>query len=97
MGQLTIDHAGKPLSGPIAGLGWLVGALTTLVSAAIAAVLTVVFAATLAVVALMGIALFGLFALAARGRRRRAMARANDGIIEARKVGHAWVAYGWDR
>ncbi len=98
MGQLTIDQAGKPLTGgPIAGIAWLVGGIASLAAAAVAAVLTVVFAATLAVVALMGVALFTLFAIAARGRRRRAVAAADDGIIEARKVGHAWVAYGWDR
>jgi hypothetical protein len=98
MGQLTYDQAAKPLSGPLAGLVWLFGGLMTLAAAAVGAVLTVVFAATLAVVAIMALALFGLFAVAARGRRRRAFARAaDDGVIEARKVGHAWVAYGWDR
>jgi hypothetical protein len=97
MGQLTIDHTGKPLSGPLAGLAWLVGVVTTLAAAAGAAVLTVVFAAAVAVVALMAVALFGCFALIASSRRRRASPSTDGDIIEARKVGHAWVAYGWDR
>jgi hypothetical protein len=97
MGQLTIDQTGKPLTGPLGGLAWVLGAVTTLIAAAGAAVLTVVFAAAVALVALMAVALFGLLALIARGRSRRAASAMDGDIIEARKVGHAWVAYGWDR
>lgn len=99
MGHLIYDQNGKPLSGAMTALLGLFGGLMTLAAAAVGAVLTVVFAATLAVVAVLALALFGLFAVAVRGARRpvRVRAGADSDVIEARKVGHAWVAYGWDR
>ncbi len=65
----------------------------------VGAVLTVVFAATLAVVVLTAGALFFLAAAAAKVGRLRARPVRYDGgmVLEARKVGHRWVAYGWDR
>lgn len=74
-----------------AGLSWI-AALATGAAVVVAAVLTLVFAATLAVAALLASVLFALYALALRSRRtaRRPV------IIEARRVGHSWVAYGWN-
>jgi hypothetical protein len=56
-------------------------------------VLALVFAATLAF-ALVVAAALTFMAVAWRIRRPRAV-EANP-VIEARKVGHSWIAYGWD-
>jgi hypothetical protein len=106
MGQLASEGwtdfgAGSPgpasrSSGGVAGAGlrWIGGAVVSVAAVTIAAVLTVVFAATLAVIFVLASALIGLCALALKTRRKKA-----DGgvLIEARKVGHSWVAYGWDQ
>jgi len=78
-----------------AGLGW-VTALASGVAVILAGVLTLVFAATLAVAVVLAAALFALYALAMRAKRSR---RQDDArvLIEARRVGHSWVAYGWDQ
>ena len=76
----------------VMGLSWLGGVLATGVAIALAAVLAVVFAATLAVLVLLSSGLFALYALTHAKRRRP------EGVlIEARRVGHSWVAYGWDQ
>ena len=54
--------------------------------------LAVVFAATLAVVTALATLLLALTALAWRVRPRAVAQRA-----AARRVGHAWIAYGLDR
>jgi uncharacterized protein (DUF58 family) len=92
----ALIHNGDDRSpGPFAGLGALIGLASTLI---VGTVLAVVFAATLAVVVLTAGALFFLTALAVRvGRPRQRPLRADQGVVlEARKVGHRWVAYGWD-
>lgn len=71
------------------GFARLGGALATLAAVVLAAVLTLVFAATLAVVVVLSTALIGLYALTHRRTSRGV-------LIEARRVGHSWVAYGWD-
>lgn len=76
-----------------AGLSWI-AALATGAAALVAAALTLVFAATLAVAAILAAVLFALYALAVRSRRS---ARGGPAVIEARKVGHSWVAYGWNK
>ena len=84
-------------SGGVAGAGlrWIGGAVATVAAVTIAAVLTVVFAATLAVIFVLASALIGLCALALKTRRRQ---QSQQGVVlEARKVGHSWVAYGWDQ
>ncbi len=94
--QASLIHNGDDRApSPFAGFGALLGLATTVV---VGAVLTVVFAATLAVVVLTASALFFLTALAVKvGRLRRRPVRADEGmVLEARKVGHRWVAYGWD-
>jgi hypothetical protein len=74
-------------------LSWIGGALATAAAVTIAAMLTVVFAATLAVILVLTSALIAVCALAFRSRRR---VPAQGMVLEARKVGHSWVAYGWD-
>jgi hypothetical protein len=75
-----------------AGLSWIAG-LATGAAALVAAVLTLVFAATLAVAAVLAAVLFALYALALRSRR----SARGPVVLEARRVGHSWVAYGWNR
>jgi hypothetical protein len=107
MNQLTSDgwaeFARAPEQGPVpvrrrgaalAGLSWIAGALATAAAVTIGAVLTVVFAATLAVMLVLTSALVAVCALALRSRRGRSP---QGVLIEARRVGHSWVAYGWDR
>lgn len=81
--------------GGLASAARVVGAIVAGGVMVVGAALTMVFAATLAVIAVIGAALFGVYALALRARRPNQ----RDGavILEARKVGHSWVAYGWDR
>jgi membrane protein implicated in regulation of membrane protease activity len=82
-------------------LAGLSGALATIAALAIGSVLALVFAATLAVVAVLAVLLLALAALAWRFRQpalRRGPQTGGDApVIEAHKVGHSWVAYGWDQ
>ena len=89
-GGLGLKPAPRPF---LRGLSWIGGALATAAAVTIAAVLTVVFAATLAVILVLSSALIAVCALAFRSRRR---APAQGVLLEARKVGHSWVAYGCD-
>jgi len=75
-------------------LAWLGGFFATGAALAIGAVLAVFAAAAVAVIALFGGALVFLSTLALRARR--VVVARDPGVIEARKVGHSWVAYGWD-
>jgi hypothetical protein len=61
--------------------------------AAVGLAAMIVFAAALAVTAFLAAMLLLISSLVLRPRRR---ATASADIIEARKVGHAWVAYGLD-
>ncbi len=95
---MVADPARYDRSNPaLGGAHWLIGAAVTLSAAVLATVLAVVFAATMAVVTVVVGGVLGAWAVAfrfSRQRPRRAVAR--PPVIEARKVGHAWVAYGWD-
>lgn len=75
----------------VPGLANLLMMAATAVLLSIATVLAIVFAATLAIVMTVATALLGIAALAWRVRRQPQPAR-----IEARRVGHSWVAYRWD-
>lgn len=75
-------------------LAAVAGFLATGVAVVIGAVLAVFAAATVALIAVMTSILVLLTGAAFRARRRMAPARAE--VLEARKVGHAWVTYGWD-
>ena len=76
------------------GLLRLLGLAAALVGVAVAAVLALFFAATVVVTGVIGSALVAVSALALRARRTARVR--SDGIIEARRVGHTWVAYGWN-
>lgn len=88
--------------------GWLkplvslAGFAATIVAITVGAILAVFTAAAVAVFALCASVLlfFAGFAMRARRQVRRKARRAGDAgdeVIEARKVGETWVAYGWDR
>ena len=105
MPRIAFGFGGRPPSGSPDKVGgwlvWLGGFLATGLALAVGAVLAVVAATAVAVIALIGSILLFLAGLALRARRR-VYARpvspmASADVIEARKVGHAWVAYGWDR
>ena len=72
-------------------LRWCAALVSAVVATVIGAVLMVVFAAAVAVSALLAAVLLAVSSLTRRRGRRY------DGVIEARNVGHAWVAYGWDQ
>ena len=94
-GWLHADGAPVRKAGPaaflFAPLRWLATLLSAVAATVIGAVLMVVFAAAVAMSALLAAVLLAVSSLTRRRRRR------DDGIIEARHVGHAWVAYGWDQ
>jgi hypothetical protein len=78
-------------------LAWLGSAIATTIAAGLAALLALVFAATVLVIALITSVLVAVAGLALRARRTAKPDVADDGVIEAHKVGgHSWVAYGWD-
>lgn len=87
--------------GLLAPVIWLVGLVSTAVALCIGAVLAVLATAAVAFLALMGsiVLFFAGFAMRARRSRqmRRARASADEGVIDAEKVGDTWVAYGWER
>jgi zinc transporter ZupT len=74
---------------------WLVGGFATLGAVVLGSVLALVFAATLAFVLVVTAAALTFMAVAWRIRQPRAVE--TGPVIEARKVGHSWVAYGWDQ
>ena len=78
------------------GLARIAGALAALIALGVAAVLALVFAATIIVTAVIATALAGVTILAMRARRTAKVRAANSGVIDARRVGHTWVAYGWN-
>lgn len=78
------------------GLVRFVGFAVALVALMAAAALAVVFAATIVVSLLIASVLAGLTALAMRARRTVRVRQSPSDIIEARRVGHTWVAYGWN-
>ncbi|HEY0053032.1 MAG TPA: hypothetical protein VGB49_06430 [Caulobacteraceae bacterium] len=80
-------------------LTWILGLVAGAIAVAVGAVLAVFTAAAVAVIALVGGALLFLTGWAVNARRTVRVRRSTDapGVIEARKVGHQWVAYGWDR
>ncbi|MBW3559795.1 MAG: hypothetical protein KY446_02530 [Proteobacteria bacterium] len=58
--------------------------------------LAVVFAAAVVVTAVVASILIALTAVAMRARRTVRVRSAPSDLIEARRVGHTWVAYGWN-
>ncbi len=92
---LGASSSGRGGLGP--ALVWLGGFIATGAALAIGAVLAVFATVAVAVIALFASVTVFLAGLALRARRRIRVRAADADIIEARKVGHAWVAYGWDR
>lgn len=96
----SLPFNASPDQGPagIPGMGALgrtLGGVVALLVGAVGVLLTVAFAAALAVFTLLASVLIALFGLTWRMGRRQAP-RGGPVILDARKVGHAWVAYGWD-
>lgn len=85
----------RPSDGALSrALAWIAGIFATGAALAVGALLAVFAAATVAVIAVMSGVLVFLTGAAFRARRTMTPQPA---VLEARKVGHAWVAYGWDR
>lgn len=82
-------------TGAARALAWLGGILATFAALALGALLALFAAAAVTVIALFASVLVFLTGLAVRARQRVYARPA--AILEARKVGHAWVAYSWDR
>ena len=82
-----------------AAVAWIVGGFAMIGAAVLGSVLALVFAATLALVLVVAAAVLTFMAVAWRIRRLPAgqMAQEAGPVIEARKVGHSWIAYGWDQ
>ena len=82
-------------AGSIPGVAhWLAG-MVWVAAGVVGAVLAFIFAASFFVLALVSSVLLAL--AGAGARMRRATARAESGVIEARQVGgHSWVAYGFE-
>lgn len=80
------------------GLMRFVGFAVAMIAFLVAAALAVVFAAAIVVTAVVASALIALSALAFRARRTARVRSHSHGptVIEARRVGHTWVAYGWN-
>ena len=67
-----------------------------LVGVVVGGVLALFFAATVVVMAVIATALIGATMLVMRARRTARVRPAANGVIEAHRVGHTWVAYGWN-
>ncbi len=96
----SLPFGAGPYQGPLdrSGLGVIgrtIGGAVALLVGAVGVILTVAFAATLAIFTLLASLLLALLGLTWRMGRRRT-ATAGPVVLDARKVGHAWVAYGWD-
>lgn len=83
----------------LGGANWLVGGLVTVVAGVLATLLAVVFAATVALAAVLVSGALAVWAVAFRVQKATRFRPAATGavVIEARKFGHGWVAYGWDQ
>jgi hypothetical protein len=93
----SAPQSGVPGDGVLGrALAWLGGFFATGAALAIGAILAILAAAAVALIALFG-GVFVFFTGMALRARRSFAPRPAPGVIEARKVGHAWVAYGWDR
>jgi membrane protein YdbS with pleckstrin-like domain len=94
----SIGFQNRRHQGLLAPLMWLGGVIATVAALTVGAVLAVFTAAAVAVIALCASVLVFFAGLAVRARRRTVVrSRRTDDVIEARKVGDTWVAYGWER
>jgi hypothetical protein len=76
-------------------INWLGGFLAAGVALLVGLVLAVFAAAAMTLFAVVGSIFVFFTGMALRARSRAAVQQPT--VLEARKVGHAWVAYGWDR
>lgn len=103
MGESLPFEAGAPQGGLDPQAGWtgfgivgrVIGSLFAIAAGAAGLALTLVVAAALAVFTIVASMALALTGLAWRIGRRPARDDAPV-LLDARKVGHAWVAYGWD-
>lgn len=99
-GTLRLDGRPTPAGAALGrGLAGMLGLAASACAVAVGAVLAVVFTAFVLVMGLIGGALMAFAGVAWRARRMASFAKAPSGpqVLEARRVGHSWVAYGWDR
>lgn len=89
--------AGRRPNGLVAGLLWLCGAVAAAAAMTAGALLAVFAALAVAIIAVVGGVVVFLTGLAMRARGAGRRDRRSGDVIEARKVGGTWVAYGWDR
>jgi uncharacterized membrane protein len=91
--------ARRPANGLMGPVMWMFGLVATVAAMTIGALLAVFTAVAVAVIALFAAVLVFFAGIAMRARRAmtRRNRRAGDEVIEARKEGDAWVAYGWER
>ncbi|WP_312821025.1 hypothetical protein [Brevundimonas sp.] len=101
MAQISFSSRRRAGGGFVATFMWLGGLIATAVAVTVGAVLAVLTAAAVAMLAVIGgvVLFFAGFALRARRNRqmRQAQKAADEGVIDAQKVGDTWVAYGWER
>jgi hypothetical protein len=91
-----LGHQGGAGGEPQAsGILRFAGGLVALTVGAVGVLATLVVAAVLAVFTVLASLLLATAGLAWRMGRRQPRA-SEPLLIDARKVGHAWVAYGWD-
>jgi len=104
MGDTLPFTIGAPEGGPEPGSGpsrpglaaRMVGSAFALIAATVGLGLTLAVAAALALFTIIASLALALTGLAWRLGRRPVPADAPV-VLDARKVGHAWVAYGWDK
>lgn len=91
-------QSGSPAGGGFGrALSRFAGAVTTAIAVMIGAVFALFAAVAVAILAVVGSVLVFLTGMVLRSRRRSRATDADPQVLEARKVGHAWVAYGWDQ
>jgi len=94
---MMATNGGGATQSSLKGLAWIGGLLATTAAVVIGSVLMVFAATAVVILAIMTSATLALAALAGRAGRKARARQADDGVIEARKVGgHHWVAYGWN-
>lgn len=97
MGQLGFNARRRPGSGLLAPFVWVAGLVATALAVTVGALLAVFTAAAVAMIALVAGVLVFFAGFALRARRAMTARRRDDGVIDAKKVGDTWVAYGWEK
>ena len=99
--QISFTARRSAGGGILAPFVWLGGLIATAVAVTVGAILAILTAAAVATIAIIGgvLVFFAGFALRARraSQMRKAQKAADEGVIDAQKVGDTWVAYGWEK